>query len=500
MSIQRVGPGKVGGQAGVASAVYHPILNMRGSAALKKTVDFYSSTQGPQLLVRGLHELARGAKDTRVRYASLLLLDKVLGNNSQLKQSGISAPVSQKLAEIARDREAMTRWYELAMLPKTDQHVHIDGSVREETVVKLASAQGIDLAHVLEKSKATPGKDGILRDVPALPREYTVDDISSLSRIRSVQPDFLKMLFLGFDFAIAVMQTQDALARTAYELVEDSAREGVMHLTAITAPRLHMHGGLSYTAVAEAIIDGLERGTKDFGVTWELGLGIYRGVYTTLFPDHPQAVVDLARDLAQKNQFRHQIAIDVVGAEFQQPLVEFRSLFESLRDSNVILRAHAGETMGAHHNLPTALGLGCKRVGHGIQLFRLGEAAVRRIINSGMVFEVSPDSNLKCHCIGEGDGNVLGNHSIARLIDTVPVTLCTDDRTVMDTDNIRQMLNLEAALGWQFIAQRRVTPLSRSLAFNGFKSINDPGKSRQHLREIDPVVLEMNRLMDILAS
>jgi adenosine deaminase len=310
-----------------------------------------------------------------------------------------------------------------------------------------------------------------------------------------VQPNFFKVLILGFDFAISVMQTWEGLERTAYELVEDSSREGVMHLHAIFAPCLHRQAGLSYDEVIEAVIAGLEKGKRDFGVSWELSLGIYRGFYTRKYPEHPMETVQAAERFAHKHP--RQIAIDVVGAEFEMPLDHFKAEFEALKDSGVIFRPHAGEMPGYGFNIETALDWGITRMGHGIHA---SEALIQRLKDSKATLEVSPISNLKCLCLGaEAD---LGKHPIAKLLRAgVKITLCTDDRTVMDIDNVSQMLALEEALpGFALFRGNQVTGLPFILARNGFDAIADRSVYLQYRRDLMPWMIQINRLMEIIAG
>src|SRR5215213_7034528 len=90
-------------------------------------------------------------------------------------------------------------------LPKTDLHCHLDGSLRLQTILDLAKKQGITL----------PGET-----VEQLhPLVYAGNNRGSLD-------EYLK----AFDITLAVMQSEHALYRTAYELCEDCARENVWYL------------------------------------------------------------------------------------------------------------------------------------------------------------------------------------------------------------------------------------------------------------------------------
>ena len=90
----------------------------------------------------------------------------------------------------------------LRRLPKTDLHVHLDGSMRLPTVLELARDQGVELpAH----------------DLPGLRAAMHIGEISG-SLVKYLQ---------AFDVTLQVLQTRDALYRAAYELAEDAAAENV---------------------------------------------------------------------------------------------------------------------------------------------------------------------------------------------------------------------------------------------------------------------------------
>ena len=82
-------------------------------------------------------------------------------------------------------------------LPKTDLHVHLDGSLRPATMVELAAAARVELPTA---------------DLEQLRRYMLVDDAADLE-------DYLRR----FDVTIALLQTPEAIERAAYEMVEDAA-------------------------------------------------------------------------------------------------------------------------------------------------------------------------------------------------------------------------------------------------------------------------------------
>ena len=483
------------GPVGPNAMTFAGLRQLKGGRALLGLVQVCREMRPSLVKIDGLVDQFRNASDIRVRYASLLLLDHLLANHSHLKQAPALAPVRSALQKVAEKREKMRYDLLTAMLPKTDLHVHLDGSVRLSTVLDLANRGSISLKQVLADAKSNPAKAAVLKSVPQLKSEPTLEQLSALSQIRGVQPDFLKMLFLGFDFALAVLQTREGLQRAAFELMEDSYREGVMYLSAIIAPCLHQTGTLTYDEIVDATVSGLEEGKKRFGLGWELSLAIYRGVYTKMFPQHPINTMMCAERWSRR--FPNQIGIDVVGAEFETPLSAYANVYHRLRQTPVILRAHAGEMPGQAFNITTAASLGIKRVGHGIHLGELSAEEQRRIIDYGMLFEVSPVSNLKCLCVSQDpELNRLGNHQLAGLLDWA--TLCTDDRTVMMTNNVTQLQQLEADLKLVLFGEGGVSLVPMKLFHNSLRGIGDQLAARQLRAEGQFILQGINGLMELL--
>ncbi len=130
----------------------------------------------------------------------------------------------------------------LRSLPKTDLHCHLDGSLRLSTILDLARRQKVPLPAESEEGLAK-----------ALHRGEVCKDLV----------EYLK----AFDITCSVMQTEDALERTAYELAEDAAKENVWHLEVRYAPILHTRRGLPLARINDAVLAGLKRASRDFGIS-----------------------------------------------------------------------------------------------------------------------------------------------------------------------------------------------------------------------------------------
>src|SRR5689334_6285353 len=126
----------------------------------------------------------------------------------------------------------------LVALPKTDLHVHLDGSIRISTLIDLAREYHVDLPSYTEAG---------LRETVFKERYQNLGE-------------YLR----GFSYTVAVLQSELALERCAYELALDNQAEGVRYLEVRFAPQLHVHDHMNTVMVLRAVNRGLERARDEF--------------------------------------------------------------------------------------------------------------------------------------------------------------------------------------------------------------------------------------------
>ena len=225
------------------------------------------------------------------------------------------------------------------------------------------------------------------------------------------QVDYIKY----FDDAIAVMQTEAALERIAYELCLDSAAENIDYLEVRWAPRLHLRSGLTVEEVIAAVLAGLDAAPLRAVA-----------IVCAMRQHSPEDNVALARE-AGRFAGRGLVGFDLAGDEVRYPAAPQRPAFEAARAAGLRLTCHAGEA-GEPSHVEEALNLSVERIAHGVIGAR-EPRIVERIRSEGVVLDLCPTANLKVRAVSS-----LAEHPLPRLVRAgVRCTISTDSRTVADT-------------------------------------------------------------------
>ena len=338
-------------------------------------------------------------------------------------------------------------------LPKTDLHLHLDGSMRESTLIELAGQQNITLPST------------------------TVEGLNALV----FKPTYANLgeYLQGFAYTGAVLQDAESLERASQELAEDNIAEGVRYIEVRFAPQLHMHQGLSFDEVLLAVNRGLAAAMAAhecsdavarhdeppfrYGIIvcamrmFTAGFSAWFRQLLALFENTPHnqvysmASLELAR-AAVRCRDKHGVPIvgfDLAGQEDGYPARDHRRAYDFAHQHFLKKTVHAGEAYGPESIFEAITLLNADRIGHGYHLFSPQlcgpsvsnpEDYVQRlsqyIADRRVTVEVCITSNIQTN----PDIGGVKNHVFGRMLsERLSATLCTDNRLVSHTTVSREI-------------------------------------------------------------
>jgi adenosine deaminase len=269
-------------------------------------------------------------------------------------------------------------------IPKAELHLHIEGTLEPELMMKLAEGNGIDLPY---------------SDVEEIRRAYEFSDLQS----------FLDIYYAG----AAVLLTEQDFYDLTWAYLERAADDNVRHVEIFFDPQTHTERGVSFDTVINGIWRALEDGEKNLGITFRLIMCFLRH----LSADDAHATLDLA--LAHKKRI-HGVGLD--SSEIGHPPEKFITVFDRARDEGFLTVAHAGEE-GPPEYIWQALDLlQVKRIDHGVRAIE-DTALIERLVADQIPLTVCPLSNIKLRVF-----NKMENHNLKQLLEAgLCVTVNSDD-------------------------------------------------------------------------
>ncbi|RZU02454.1 adenosine deaminase [Rivibacter subsaxonicus] len=300
----------------------------------------------------------------------------------------------------------------LASMPKTELHIHIEGSLEPELIFEIAQRNRVALPY---------------SDFEALRKAYAFTDLQS----------FLDIYYSG---ASVLLQEED-FEDMALAYFERAAAEGVVHAEVFFDPQTHTDRGVPFATV----INGLTR-AADIALT-EFGLS---ASYILCFLRHlseEAAFATLEQALPYRSRF---IGVGLDSSERGHPPSKFERVFARCRELGLHVVAHAGEE-GPPAYIEAALDLlKAERIDHGVRCLE-DPALVARLARDKVPLTVCPLSNLKLCVVDD-----IAAHPLRKLLDAgLVVTINSDDPAYFGgylAANYQQSfaaLGLDAGHAWQ---------------------------------------------------
>ncbi len=380
-------------------------------------------------------------------------------------------------------------------IPKTELHLHLDGSLRVPTLIELAKAGKVKLPSYSEAGL----KEKVFKD-----------------RYKDL-PDYLA----GFAYTCAVMQNAENIERIAYELALDNLEEGVRYVEVRFAPQLHIREGFTMEQVVRACVKSFERAQREhnrspavkrgedipfhFGVIVcalrffnEFMSPYYSAISKVMsYAPRKQIISEASLELARASAvLKHDLGMPVVGfdlagAEAGYPAGDHKAAFQYAHSHFLRKTVHAGEAYGPESIFQAITDCYANRIGHGTWLF--ADNMVRDpsiedpaayvhnlseyIASQRICIEVCLTSNLQTlpHL------KSIAQHPLRKMLDhSLSVSICTDNRLVSNT-TVTQEIMLA-------VRHLNLTPRElRNVVIAGFKGSFFPGDytaKRAYVRQV----------------
>jgi adenosine deaminase len=332
-------------------------------------------------------------------------------------------------------------------IPKTDLHVHLDGSLRLSTLIELAKEQKITLP------------------------SYTEEGLSKL--VFKDKYDNLVDYLQGFNYTTSVMQTPEAIERISYEFAMDNFNEGVRYVEPRFAPQLHCNPSMSMDDVLKSVNDGMARAKSEINQLpeikagdpgFEYGIvccalrmftGQFSGYYRRLTELHPHMPSEDLHGLASLDLVRTMIDLrdmagipivgfDLAGAEKGYPAEDHKPAYDLAHRNFIKKTVHAGEAYGPASIFQAITDCNADRIGHGTHLFdtSLVDLPTEKEKNDYVrkLWEYIADRRITVEvCLTSNMQTIptftsISDHPVAQMLDKkMSVTFCTDNRLVSHT-------------------------------------------------------------------
>ncbi len=324
-------------------------------------------------------------------------------------------------------------------VPKAELHLHIEGTLEPELMMKLARRNRLALPYA------------------------DIDEIRSAYEFSNLQ-SFLDIYYAG----ARMLQTDEDFHDLTRAYLERAARDNVRHVEIFFDPQTHTERNVSFSTVIDGICSALEDGETDLGISFRLIMCFLRH----LSADDAMATLEAALPFAERIT-----AVGLDSSEVGHPPSKFTDVFDRARSEGFLTVAHAGEEGPPAYIIEALNLLKVRRVDHGVRCLE-DPKLVARLAKEQIPLTVCPLSNVKLRVF-----DTLEQHNLKRLLDAgLCVTVNSDDPAYFGGYIGENFLRCQEALGLD------VDDI-HALARNAFTAsfLGDTDKAR-HIDELDALV------------
>ncbi len=289
-------------------------------------------------------------------------------------------------------------------VPKTELHLHIEGTLEPNQMFELAKRNNISIP---------------FQNIQEVKAAYNFSNLES----------FLKIYYEG---AKVLIKEEDFFELTwAYAL--KCKEDNIVHTEIFFDPQTHVNRGIDFETVINGIYKALQKANREFGLSFKI-------------------IMCFLRHLSEKSGFQildqaltHKDKIFGVGldsSEIGNPPKKFEKLFKKSIEEGFLTFAHAGEEGPPEYIWDSINLLKVKRIDHGVQCLH-DKKLVEKLRKNKIPLTVCPLSNIKLHVFDD-----LKEHNLKKMLDEkLMVMVNSDDPAYFGGYLNKNLIEIQSALG-----------------------------------------------------
>ena len=214
-------------------------------------------------------------------------------------------------------------------LPKTELHIHIEGSLEPELMFKIAKRNKISIKY---------------KTIKELKKAYNFNNLQSF-------------LNIYYDGAKALQKEKDFYDMT-FEYFKKIHKDKVVHAEIFFDPQTHTSRGIPFKVFFNGIYSACKDAKKEFGISSYLIMCFLRHLSAN------EAMKTLEESIPFKNKI---IGVGLDSSEIGNPPRKFKKVFQKAKKYDYKIVVHAGEEGSTDYIWEAIELLKAERIDHGVR-------------------------------------------------------------------------------------------------------------------------------------
>ncbi|MEC8418910.1 MAG: adenosine deaminase [Pseudomonadota bacterium] len=271
-------------------------------------------------------------------------------------------------------------------IPKTELHLHIEGSLTPELMWRLAEKHSVTLPYA------------------------SVEEIAAAYNFKDLQ-SFLDLYYAG----AGVLKDEDDFFSLMWAYLVKCHEENIVHTEIMFDPQTHTERGIGFDIFMPGFLRAMQKAQDEFGISSYLIMSFLRHLSEESAFETLEAAAPYYANIQ---------AVGLDSSELGHPPSKFERVFKKAKSMGFKIVAHAGEEGPAEYIWEAIKLLEVDRIDHGVRC-QEDESLMRYLKDKQVPLTVCPLSNLKL-CVIDN----MKQHNILTLLRYgLLVTVNSDDPT-----------------------------------------------------------------------